>query len=309
MTKVGEEYEKAVYDFVKTLDTNAKVMFNYYVPDRDTEKPRQCDVWIDAKFGNFFPLSFYVSCKEYNRKIDQHKIESFFGEMYSRRATNGVIFSKLGFSKPAIEKAEKLGISCCRLFQNEPTDIKSILLFSHYACYPSIVLELHGIKDIQNIEIWNDLFNVEIDGKKVVDYINETYSIDQSRMLDKANKFAEFPKDWEDDIKIYEHNSNKEVKIKIVGKWRLYTARQEAVLYNGSYCYNGSGAFRGSFTGPPIDTQGDNPGPAWALITEKGSKLPENRIVFCPYITEIKRQLIEKIGNKPINWATNNTTK
>ena len=60
MSKPGRDFEEAVYAFANTL--KAEVLFDHQIPDRDTGELRQCDVWINAKFGEHWPLSILVSC-------------------------------------------------------------------------------------------------------------------------------------------------------------------------------------------------------------------------------------------------------
>lgn len=302
MVKIGEEFERAVWGFVKTLDPNAEVLFDHHVPDRETGKPRQCDVWINATWENFLPLSFYVSCKDYSRPLDQHKIESFSGEISSRRATNGVLFSRSGFTKPALEKAEKLGISCCQLFDNEPIYIKSVLLFSHFVCFAKIFLEIKEVKTISSIDTWNDLFSTVIDKKPVIDYIDDVFIDAQRKVVEKSKQEGEFPSDWESNIRIFEPDDEREVRLKIIGTWQIYTAKDEAVLYNGSYCYNGPGYFKGSFIGPSIDTQSNNPGPGWTLVADKQDfHLPMNKIIGFLYHEKIKEYLINNLGDTRVS--------
>jgi hypothetical protein len=66
----GLAFEKAVHVFANTLDSKAEVLFDHKVPDRDTGTPRQCDVWINAKFGGHWPLSILVSCKDQKKKLN-----------------------------------------------------------------------------------------------------------------------------------------------------------------------------------------------------------------------------------------------
>jgi len=302
MSKVGEEFEKAVYDFVKTLDPNAIVHFDHLVPDRDTGKLRQCDVWIDALWNNFLPLSFYISCKDYSRPLDQHKIESFMGEMYSRNATNGVIFSRSGFTKPALEKAKKLGISCCQFFHDEPIYFKTILLFSHFLCLAKSYIEIVEVKKVSGIKKWNDLFFTVIEEKPVIDYIEDAFSKAQGKVVEKSKLEGEFPSDWENNIRIYEPDDGKEIRLRIIETWQKYTAKEEAVLYNGAYCYNGSGYFKGSFVGPSVDTQSNNPGPGWTLITEKDDyPMPKNKVIGFLYNEKIKQNLIRTLGDTQVS--------
>ncbi|HLO99813.1 MAG TPA: restriction endonuclease, partial [Fimbriimonas sp.] len=111
MAKHGIEFEKAVYEFAKALDPKAEVLFDHKVSDRDTDTLRQCDVWINAKFGGHWPLSILISCKDHSTKLDINDIGTFLEEKRSTGASYGVIYSKSGFTKPAVEKAKVNGIA------------------------------------------------------------------------------------------------------------------------------------------------------------------------------------------------------
>ena len=124
-----KEFEKAVARFVGALDPKAKVNHDVKLPDFHTSKPRQRDVWIEAKVCNHFPINVLISCKRLKRKLNQKDIDAFNGELASSEARLGVLYSYSGFTVNAIEKAKRLGISCCRLFENKSPDIPLNLIF------------------------------------------------------------------------------------------------------------------------------------------------------------------------------------
>ena len=230
MTKVGEEYERAVYQFIQTLDPSAEVFFNYYVPDSVTGEMRQCDVWINAKYMGFSPLSFYISCKDHSRKQDLGDIDRFIGEMHSRRATNGIIYSKAGFTKTALQKAEKLGISCCKIYRNEPSDLPKTILFEHFALYSSIALSIVNGNVPKEFVIWNDAFSIRVGTKKVIDIIQDIFSTNEEKMLENAKaNGGTFPEPWEAIIDIYTENNDYECAIKMPS-WRVYMSQNKKQL-------------------------------------------------------------------------------
>ena len=63
-------------------------------------------------------------------------MDAFIGELLSSGAQKGVIYSFSGFTKPAIDKAQAKGISCCRLYQDETTNLPESLLFDAYLLTP-----------------------------------------------------------------------------------------------------------------------------------------------------------------------------
>src|SRR5437870_2697652 len=97
--KPGRKFEEAVYAFAKALDASAEVLFDHKVKDRDTGESRQCDVWINAKFGGHWPQSIIVSCKDHKRKLHSGDVGTFCDEKRSTNATMGVMYSRSGFTK------------------------------------------------------------------------------------------------------------------------------------------------------------------------------------------------------------------
>lgn len=170
--KAWRDFEEAVFAFVKTLDPSAEVLFNHKVPDRDTGTLRQCDAWINAKFGGHLPISILVSCKDYNsKKLDIGDIGTFCNEVRSTGASTGVIYSHIGFTQPALDKAKANGLSCCRLYRNEPADIPQVISISQFVCTLNVEFKLVTDLRLSNFKTWNDLFDVYVktpDGDKTI---------------------------------------------------------------------------------------------------------------------------------------------
>ena len=66
-----ERFEVAVAQFVAALDPTVTVLRNVRLPDRDTGKLRQRDVWIETKICNLFPVKVLISCKDWERKLHE----------------------------------------------------------------------------------------------------------------------------------------------------------------------------------------------------------------------------------------------
>jgi hypothetical protein len=303
MSKPGYEFEKAVYAFIEALDPSAEILFNHKVRDRDTNTLRQCDVWINAKFGGHWPLSILVSCKDHARKINISDIGAFCNEVRSTGASTGVIYSKSGFTEPAITKAKANGLACCRLYQNEPPDIPKAIWFEHFTCTQSVKLALKTDLRRFEFETWNDLFDIRSDDTKttILDIISETFvsSGDQVASEHKElfkEKHNFFPEDWAMELRFTIDGIEEEIQIQILGHWKRYRARLEANLLNGSYCLTDE-SFTGQQVGPYIDVKGEHPGKHWEEITEKDFSLPSNMILAVLYHPSgIKNQLREVMG-------------
>jgi hypothetical protein len=103
------QFESAVATFVAALDSTATVKHDVRLPDRHTQRPRQRDVWVEARVCQHFPVNVLISCKRWRRTMSQTDIDAFNGECQSAGAQVGVIYAFGGYTKPALEKAEQLG--------------------------------------------------------------------------------------------------------------------------------------------------------------------------------------------------------
>ncbi|MFI4861924.1 MAG: restriction endonuclease, partial [Phycisphaerales bacterium JB063] len=128
MEQPWRQFEEVVAQFLASLEVSAKVTHDIHLPDRDTGKPRQRDVWIEWNALNHFPTKMLVSCKRWSKPLDQKDIDHFNGEFLSSRAHIGVIYSYSGFNDNAVEKARALGFHCCQLLDDAPSPIPRTLV-------------------------------------------------------------------------------------------------------------------------------------------------------------------------------------
>jgi hypothetical protein len=306
--KPGRKFEEAVCAFAKTLDQSAEVLFDHKVPDRDTGALRQCDVWINAKFSGHWPLSILVSCKDHRRKLNSGDVGTFCDEKRSTSASTGVLYSRSGFTKPAVKKAQANGISCCRLYDNEPDDLPASVWIEQFLCKP--VIQLESLTDLtgSGLRTWNDLFNVG-DGenkKNVLDIIAETFSAGEARVLSEKNPsrrgVVSFPAPWTEELSLRLVSTYQNMILRVGGSWRKYRARSEATLLSGSYCVS-DGSFRGTQVGPSIDTWGVHPGDAWEEIIDEDIRPPSNLCITILSGSDVRNVLREKIGPNPLSCA------
>lgn len=302
-----KEFEDAVTKFVAALDPKAKVTADVKLPDAHTSKPRQRDVWIEAKVCNHFPLKVLISCKRLKRRIDQQDIDAFNGELISSEARLGVLYAYSGFTSNAIEKAKILGISCCRLFDNEPADIPESLAFiESYCCTPRISLSVMAPLDQQwNLKTWSELFSLQFEDEgspmSVIDAISRSYHAGEKETVSEASKTF-FPQNWARILECTEEKSTREtIKIIVRGSWNVYEGRLEGHLLKGSYNFS-SDEFLGSLSTPCVDTQSSHPGPGWALLKGPPEKATMKRIrgLFIMSGGNAKELLIERLGTEPI---------
>ncbi len=301
MPKPGRDFEEAVLAFVQTLDPQAEVIFDHKVPDRDTGTPRQCDVWIKAKFAGHWPLSILVSCKDHSRKLDVGDIGKFINEVRSTGASTGVIYSKSGFTKPAIRKAEVNGLSCCRLYQSEPTDMPGVLLFDSYACTPRIGLALMSSPEFDEPVTWSDIFDIAIEPQSnVLKELVGIYYIHEHKAVEDVKQTGQFPADWGIDTEISGSDPDTRIVIRIQCTWKKYKGKIEASLVNGSYSVSNN-SFFGSQSTPWIDTQSEHPGEHWVEITNDEIDVPINRMIAISYHGNVEQALRNKLGPMFIN--------
>lgn len=266
-----EQFERAVAAFIQALTPNAVVKHNLRLPDKDTGQPRQRDVWIEAMIG-IFPVKILISCKRLNRKINEQDMDAFVGELRSSGAHKGVVYAFSGFNGPAITKAKMLGISCCKLYQNSPAELPDSLIFVFYCCnqswrfwWKSEAVDHWGKASFEEVF---SIKNLSDDPKTVLEMLLARFTEEEERVVRDATLAGRFPENWTASLEI--RPGSDEVSpliISVDGIWKVYKAKLEAHLLNGSYSFT-ENLFAGSQTSPSIDTQGSHPGPGWELIAE-----------------------------------------
>jgi len=280
----GKGFELAVHAFAQSLNPAAEVLFDHKVEDRDTKTLRQCDVWINTTIAGHWPLSVLVSCKDHIRKLHVGDIGAFVNEVNSTGASTGVIYSRFGFTKPAILKAKANGIACCRLFENEHADIPEAIVFHQYTCNPYFRFSIEENPDPTHFRTWSDIFDAEVDVggtiRQIIDILEEEYLDGQSNSIDVGNRRNTFPLDWKTEIAMTGNELGGRLRLTLIAGWHRYKARIEGHLLNGSYSINNT-SFLGSISGPSIDTQSTDPGLGWARVEGMPEMtLPSNRILL-----------------------------
>lgn len=300
--KAWLEFEEAVARFATAMDPRALVRHNAKLPDRDTRRRRQRDVWIEAKVCQHFPVRLLISCKRYRRKLHQGDIDSFVGELLSSRAHKGVIYSYSGFGEAALQKAEAHGICCCRLFQNEPGDIPASLSFTtHYCCAAQIQLTISPLllPDC-GFFTWGDVLEHPLpDGMGlVVDAISIAFKSAEREAVCAAPRAGVFPRPFEAAVTVPGSGPRPPLSLLARGKWKFYRSRLEFVLLDGSYSYS-SGEFIGRIHGPWIDRLSTDPGAGWEHIDEPPTELTNASLVIL-YAADTRTALLQNLGQQPL---------
>jgi hypothetical protein len=259
----GKDFEKAVYEFVKSLSPTSKVYFDYKVLDRDTGTTRQVDVWIETTILDHFPISILVSCKDYKRPLDIGHVGTFREEVRSSGASTGIIYSRSGFSKPALKKAKTNGLSCCKLYNNSPADKPEILVFESYVCAPRVEFDVTFNQAMEGISTWGDVYDQKEEGTGLTIFEKIYHEVSGLETEVKEN-LSGFPKQKN---AVFEVNlgQGKSLSINLRLGYRYYKGKLEAHLVNGSYCFSNE-KFKGSLSTPVIDMKSVHPGPGWEEI-------------------------------------------
>lgn len=306
MKKPGRDFEAAVYEFARSLDPSAEVLFNHGIRDRDTGKLRQCDAWINTSFGQHWPLSILVSCKDRRksgRRLHTGDIGAFCDEVRSTGANVGVIYTNTGFTGPALEKARANRITCCRLYQHEPADIPTVLCFEQFACGQKIRLVLQTDLQESRLKTWNDLFGLEPGqcrpGATVLDLVCDAFTRGEETVVKEAGEAGTFPRDFKTQIPIKLEAIDGNVVIRLLCTWNRYRARVEAHFVDGSWCLS-TGSFRGAIAVPPISMKDAHPGDGWTEISDANLALPARSALAIRHAPDLRRALREEVGPAPL---------
>jgi hypothetical protein len=224
--KAWEQFEVAVERCVAALDPRVTVRRNVKLPDRDTGRLRQRDVWIETTICSLFPVKVLISCKHWATKLDEGDIDAFVGELRSSGAHKGVIYSAGGYTDPAILKAQALGISCCKLYQTEPADIPESLMFAFYCCTPQyrIRIELEGRRawsDVLLADIFSRPAAVADSSETLLDELVREFHSAEAEAVKEAEKGPCHLKAWALSVRL---EGSFPLTLILEGRWVIYRA-------------------------------------------------------------------------------------
>ena len=261
MTPEWLKFEETIAAFCKALAPDAKVTHNLMLPDIDTGESRQRDVWIEASLGGHIAIKVLVSCKRLKRKIDAQHMDSFIGELASSGASKGVLYSVSGFTKPALAKAAKRGISCCVLLVDAAPLIPEMLLFEAYHLYERFRLIAEGVTGAPD---WAAMLDAdgEYNGQAMParQALARLFDDELSALHDAIRTIAAPVRQVSLLLQ-----GDPPMRLGIQTEWAVHRARMEAWLVNGSYSFIENN-FNGSISTPSIDTWNAEPGPGWEPI-------------------------------------------
>jgi hypothetical protein len=109
----GKAYEEMVFWVYTALCRDEKltsVQHDVKIPG--PEGMRQIDVLVKHEHAGIEYMTI-VECRDYVGKLNVTHIDAFSSKLIDLKASKGVIVSRNGFSKTAIQKASRLGVGLC----------------------------------------------------------------------------------------------------------------------------------------------------------------------------------------------------
>jgi len=115
MEKESKQFEKLTQEVFELLRNDPKIeTVEQNILLEGIDGPRQIDVVIRGKVGPIDILTV-VECKDHSRKIDIETVDAFHSVAQDVKANKAIIVSSKGFSKNAIAKSKRLGMTLCTL--------------------------------------------------------------------------------------------------------------------------------------------------------------------------------------------------
>lgn len=111
--KKGLEFEKLAAEiFTQLSKDNIYESVEHNVQLIGQDGPRQIDILLRGKVGPF-KVKTIIECKDHKSKITIATIDGLHSKMLDVNAQKSVLVARTGFTKGAIRKARRLGISLC----------------------------------------------------------------------------------------------------------------------------------------------------------------------------------------------------
>jgi len=105
---------------------------------------RQIDVLVKHRHAGI-EYKTAIECRDYNGKIDVTHVDGFGSKLADVGANKGILVSRKGFTKTAIQKARRLGIGLCQI------DTANSLLPSMAVEMPIVVAIIEPIVEIDTV--------------------------------------------------------------------------------------------------------------------------------------------------------------
>lgn len=111
----GKSFESQVADFYRaTISNNPASIVSQNQRILGPDGDREFDVVIVTQVADI-SLTTVIECKDYGRLVNVTTVDAFASKLEDIRAAKGILVSRKGFTKSAVDKAKRLNISVCTL--------------------------------------------------------------------------------------------------------------------------------------------------------------------------------------------------
>ena len=111
-----EKLTAEIFSFLRNNPHYETVEHNVQLEGKDG--PRRIDVLVRGKVGPIDILTI-IECKDYNKNVNVTRVDELHSKMQDVNAHKAVLVARKGFSKHAIRKAKRLGITLCTAHQEK----------------------------------------------------------------------------------------------------------------------------------------------------------------------------------------------
>lgn len=195
--KQGTEFELLTTDLFSQLSKDREfesVQHDVMLDGLDGK--RQIDVLLTGKVGPF-EVKTIIECKDYSKNLNIMEIDALHSKMLDVKAQKAVLVARKGFSRKAVIKAKRLGISLCTAHSASKEKWKFALelplVITEYACEkssPSFEFTAIGNSlNLQSITNFNDIPLAKI----IANYWNDT-EIECEDGMNKHKFYPDIPK-------------------------------------------------------------------------------------------------------------------
>lgn len=140
MVNSGKPFEQLCYDlFIESTISEEKTEVlgpRCFLDGHDGK--REFDIVLKTQIAGLTLLTV-IECRDFKKKIDVTHLDGFISKMQDVNANKGVIISRKGFSKKALNKGRRLGLDL-RLAHDIRTDVADIIALGFSV--PIIVVEI-----------------------------------------------------------------------------------------------------------------------------------------------------------------------
>jgi hypothetical protein len=284
--KPGEAFERQIEKYFKDAFPDASVEFSKKVKDVHTGRKRQADVWVEATQLGGSKVKVLVSCKDHKRPLGVGAVETFVGEVESLGADAGVLWSRSGFRKPAVEKAKAKNIACCRIFDNAVLEKPNTIFALVYAAVPVFWVSLMPLQPMRGKRqyLWKEILSLQGDVSGMRGNISEILSFLQMKLYTAATdqdplvpgKTAHRKLSWTFDVTAPRVPSG---NLTIAIDWLWFIGESNVLTAQGATIET-ERAFKGKVTLPGVPVDGTMVDGNWRLVDEPADSAPDDPVRF-----------------------------